>query len=82
MDVIFRYLHFLYVVLILLGYLPEKISTPLAQIILREQILPILWTPYQVIFGVIYRMTGPSKWHAAIVSRNRLGGIGGLPAPL
>ncbi len=74
MDVVFRYFHLLNVVLVFLGYLPEKLSGPLAQILLREQVLPIFWTPYQVILGVIDRMTGSPKSHAAIVPRNRLSG--------
>ena len=74
MHIVIRYFHLLNVVLVFLGYLPEKLSRPLAQVLLREQVLPILWTPYQMVFGVIDRMTGSSEYHAAIVPCNRLSG--------
>jgi hypothetical protein len=82
MDMVFRYFHLLNVVIVFFSDLPEKLSCPLAQVLLREQVFPIFWTPYQMVLGVIDRVTRSSKRHAAIVTRNRLGGIGGLPAPL
>lgn len=59
---------------------PRKIKSPIAQTIVRDWVLPVLWPPCYTIFGVIDRRTGSPEHHAAVLLRGHLGGSGGHPA--
>ncbi len=64
MYMIYRYFQLLNYVAVFLGYLPEKLFCPLAQIFLPEQFFTIFRTPYQMISAVINRMACSSNTHA------------------
>ena len=81
MNMICRNFQCVYLKLMICGNLLKNILYSLPYISMQYQ-FPILRSPYQMIFGVIYRMTGSSQCHAICIACSGLPPAGKLFIPV
>jgi hypothetical protein len=85
MDVLFLNFHFQNFDPVRLADLPDYLFRPFPDFLPLEDLLPVFWTPHQMIAGVVDRMTRPLDAHASFISYCRARAYadkGGFPAPL
>ena len=78
------YFHFHYFHSIFVAYFLDQLFRSFPYLIVNKYLLPIFWTPYQMIYRVIDRMTRPPQSHALCYTTSLKGlcGLGRLPVSL
>lgn len=84
MHMICRYFHLLYFHSIFFAYFSNQLFRSFLYLFIFKYLLPIFWTPYQMICCIIDRMTRPPHSHTFCYTTSRLGlcGLGSLPVSL
>src|SRR3990172_4992362 len=81
MHMIFRNLQRLYLKIVILCYLLKYLSYSVSYMTLQNP-FPVFRSSYQMIFGIIYRMTGPLQFHAISLTYLYLPSAGELFIPV
>jgi len=81
MDMIFRNLQRLYLKIVTFCYLLEYLFYSVPYMTLQNP-FPVFRSPYQMIFGIIYRMTGSLQFHAISITYLFLPSAGELFIPV
>ena len=84
MHMVTRYFHFLYFHPIVFTYILDQLFPPFLYLFVLKYLLSIFWTPYQMIYRIVDRMTRPPQSHALCYTTSRKGlcGLGRLPVSL